>query len=92
MGYLKGPADDRSLPTRSPNSYKNSIAVQASKEMSEASSAISHNTTPDGIKVNCSNGVLHLPVTSSYYFKTIDGHLLLGRHPLGVPPRFSEIF
>jgi hypothetical protein len=29
-GYLKGPGDDRSLPTRSPNSQKNSMAIQTS--------------------------------------------------------------
>jgi hypothetical protein len=38
-------------------------------EMSQVRGAASHNTAPDGIKVHHSNGVLHLSVVSSYYFR-----------------------
>jgi hypothetical protein len=54
-------------------------------EMSDAPGFASHNTAPGGIKVNPHTEYY----TSPSYQVTIsglhDGHLLLGRHPLGTP-------
>jgi hypothetical protein len=62
VGYLKGPTDNRTV-----QEFNSGSGLQ---EMSQASRVVSHNMAPDGIKVNHSDGVLHLPVASSYYFKT----------------------
>jgi hypothetical protein len=51
--------------------------------MSQAPGAASHNTPPDGIKVNRSDGVLHLSVVSSYYFKTTRWTSFTGQTPIG---------
>jgi hypothetical protein len=60
--------------------------------MSQASGAASRNTTPDGIK----------SIAQAEYYTSLscqvtilgqrNRRLLLDRHPLGVPPGFSEIF
>jgi Na+-transporting NADH:ubiquinone oxidoreductase subunit NqrA len=52
-------------------------------EMSQAPGAASHNTTPDGIKVNHSDGVLHLSIVSSYYFRTTRWTSFTGQTPIG---------
>jgi hypothetical protein len=53
------------------------------QEMSQASGAVTHNTAPDGIKVNCSDTVLHLPVASGYYFRTTRWMYFTGHTPIG---------
>jgi hypothetical protein len=52
-------------------------------EMSQAPSAASHNTTLDGIKINRSDGVLHLSVISSYYFRTTRWTSFTRQTPVG---------
>jgi hypothetical protein len=91
-GYLKRLGGDRPLPTRSPNSHKNLISNSNRLEMSQASSAASRNTTPNGIKSTAQAKYYTSPSCQVTTLGQRDRRLLLGRHPLGVPPGFSDIF
>jgi hypothetical protein len=86
-GYLKGPGDDHSLPNRSPNSHKNSIAIQTSWKLIRRLAPF--RITRHRMESNSTAQIEYY--TSPSYKVTIsglhDGHLLLGRHPLGTPIR-----
>jgi hypothetical protein len=66
--------------------------------MGQAATAVSHKTSPDGIKVNRSDAALKLPVASVYYFGTRRWTPFTGYTPIGYThwvyhpdfPRFSE--
>jgi hypothetical protein len=58
-------------------------SISSLQQMSQAPATVSHNTTPYGIKVNRSDGVLHLPVISSYYFRTTRWTSFTGQTPIG---------
>jgi hypothetical protein len=67
------------------------------QKMGQAAGTVSHNTTPNGIKVNRSDAALHCPRRISLLFQDkkmdtfhwIDTHRV---HPLGIPSGFFEIF
>jgi hypothetical protein len=70
---------------RSPNSHKNSTSNSNRLKMSQTSGAISHNTTPVGIKSTAQAKYYTSPSCQVATLGQCDRHLLQGRHPLGTP-------